>query len=136
MLEQTFPKALELAKRYEPQMSSFLRDLIRIPSESADEKKVVLRIKEEMEKVGFDKIEIDPMGNILGYTGHGDQLIAMDAHIDTVGIGNIENWKYDPYQGFEDSEIIVGRGSSDQTGGMASMVYACKVIKDLGLEDD
>lgn len=43
-----------------------------------------------MEKVGFDKVEIDPMGNVLGYIGHGPRLVAMDAHIDTVGIGNIK----------------------------------------------
>jgi putative selenium metabolism hydrolase len=63
-------------------------------------------------------------------------LIAMDAHIDTVGIGNIKNWEYDPYKGYEDDEIILGRGASDQEGGMASMVYAGKIIKDLKLEND
>ncbi len=51
---------------------------------------MVHRIKEEMEKVGFDKVVIDPMGNVLGYIGHGPRLVAMDAHIDTVGIGNIK----------------------------------------------
>jgi putative selenium metabolism hydrolase len=117
-------------------MTKFLRDMIAIPSESCQEEKIILRIKAEMEKVGFDKVQIDPMGNILGYIGHGKHIIAMDAHIDTVGIGNPENWKYDPYKGFEDDEIIVGRGASDQEGGMASMVYAGKIIKDLGLEDD
>lgn len=131
-----FEKVLELAKKYEPEMSKFLRDMIAIPSESCQEEKVVLRIKEEMEQVGFDKVEIDPMGNILGYIGHGKHVIAMDAHIDTVGIGNPENWKYDPFKGHEDDEIIIGRGSSDQEGGMASMVYAGKIIKELQLEDD
>lgn len=48
-------------------MTRFLRDMVAIPSESCDEKRVVHRIKEEMEKVGFDKVEIDPMGNVLGY---------------------------------------------------------------------
>jgi putative selenium metabolism hydrolase len=110
--------------------------MIRISSESCDEKLVVLRIKEEMEKVGFDRIDIDPMGNILGYIGHGSTLIAMDAHIDTVGIGELANWDYDPYEGYEDHEIIIGRGASDQEGGMASMVYAGKIIKDLDLADD
>ena len=131
-----FNKVLELAKQYEPDMSKFLRDMIAIPSESCQEERVILRIKEEMEKVGFDKIEIDPMGNIFGYIGHGPHLIAMDAHIDTVGIGNPENWQYDPYEGYEDDEIIIGRGASDQEGGMASMVYAGKIIKELGLEGD
>ncbi len=127
---------LKMAEKYKPDMSKFLRDMIRIPSESCGEKEVVLRIKEEMEKVGFDKVEIDPMGNILGYIGHGKHLIAMDAHIDTVGIGDKNLWKKDPYEGYEDEEIIYGRGGSDQEGGMAAMVYAGKIIKDLGLEDD
>ena len=131
-----FAKILEQAKKYEKDMTRFLRDMIAIPSESCDEKKVVLRIKEEMEKVGFDKVEIDPMGNILGTIGHGKRIIAIDAHIDTVGIGSIENWKFDPYKGMEDDLTVGGRGASDQEGGMASMVYAGKIIKDLKLEGE
>ncbi len=131
-----FAKINELAKKYEPDMTKFLRDMIRIPSESCQEEQVILRIKEEMEKVGFDRVEIDPMGNVLGYIGNGKHLIAMDAHIDTVGVGNPETWEFDPYEGFEDDECIGGRGASDQEGGMASMVYGGKIIKDLGLVDD
>ncbi len=135
-MDVNFKDILEKAESYKADITKFLRDMIAIPSESCDENKVVLRIKEEMEKVGFDKVEIDPMGNILGYIGHGKHLIAMDAHIDTVGVGNMDNWTFDPYLGFEDDELIGGRGGSDQEGGMASMVYAGKIIKDLKLEDD
>ena len=131
-----FQKVMEKAEEYKPRISAFLRDMIAIPSESCDEKKVVQRIKQEMEGVGFDRVEIDPMGNILGYIGTGRHLIAMDAHVDTVGIGNPENWEHDPYTGYEDDKIIYGRGASDQEGGMASMVYAAKIIKDLGLDND
>jgi putative selenium metabolism hydrolase len=131
-----FDKILKQAETYKADISKFLRDMIAIPSESCEEELVILRIKEEMEKVGFDKIEIDEMGNIYGTIGHGSHVIAMDAHIDTVGVGNIDNWNVDPYEGFEDDEIIMGRGASDQEGGMASMVYAGKIIKDLKLEDD
>jgi len=131
-----FKTVLEKANEYKQEMSAFLRDMIAIPSESCNEKEVILRIKQEMETVGFDEITIDPMGNIIGRIGHGSHVIAMDAHIDTVGIGEIRNWKYDPYEGYEDDKIIFGRGASDQEGGMASMVYAGKIIKDLGLEDD
>lgn len=131
-----FKEILAKAEDYKPEITSFLRDLLRIPGESCGEEKVVRRIKAEMEKVGFDKVEIDPMGNILGYIGHGQHLIAMDAHIDTVGIGERDLWDHDPYEGYEDEEIILGRGASDQLGGMASMVYAGKIIKDLGLTGD
>jgi len=129
-------KINKLAQAYQPAMTKFLRDMVAIPSESCDEKKVVLRIKEEMEKVGFDRVEIDPMGNILGYIGSGPRIIAFDAHIDTVGIGAAGNWGFDPYEGFEDAECIGGRGTSDQEGGMASMVYAGKIIKELDLADE
>lgn len=131
-----YEKVLEKAKEYKPNISKFLRDMIAIPSESCNEKDVILRIEEEMKKVGFDKIEIDPMGNILGYIGHGKHLIAMDAHVDTVGIGEAKLWRYDPYKGYEDEEIILGRGASDQKGGMASLIYAGKIIKELDLEDN
>ncbi len=136
MSQLDFAKINQLAEQYKPEMTAFLRAMVAIPSESCDEKAVVARIKEEMEKVGFDKVEIDPMGNVLGTIGHGKHVIAMDAHIDTVGIGNRDNWEFDPYEGYEDEETIGGRGTSDQEGGMASMVYAGKIIKDLGLEGD
>lgn len=131
-----FEKVLAKAEEYKADISRFLRNMIAIPSESCGEEKVILLIKEEMEKVGFDKVEIDPMGNVLGYIGHGKHIIAMDAHIDTVGIGEKALWEFDPYEGFEDDEVIGGRGASDQEGGMASMVYAGKIIKDLGLEGE
>ncbi len=131
-----FKKVYEQAESYKPAISKFLRDMIAIPSESRQEAEVIQRIKQEMQAVGFDRVEIDPMGNILGYIGNGRHLIAMDAHVDTVGIGDPAQWEYDPYEGYEDDDIIVGRGASDQEGGMAAMVYAGKIIKDLQLKDD
>jgi putative selenium metabolism hydrolase len=131
-----FKKIYKKAEDYKPQMTRFLRDMIAIPSESCQEQAIVERIRQEMENLKFDKVEIDPMGNIIGTIGNGKHVIALDAHIDTVGVGNPENWDFDPYEGFEDEERIGGRGASDQEGGMASMVYAAKIIKDLGLEGD
>ena len=124
------------AENYKDDMSRFLRDLGKLPGESAEEKGHIMRIKEEMEKLGFDKVEIDPMGNVLGYMGTGKTLIGYDAHIDTVGIGNRDNWEFDPYEGYETDEEIGGRGTSDQLGGIVSAVYGAKIMKDLGMLDD
>lgn len=131
-----FDQVKKAAEGYEKQMTRFLRDLVRIPGESAGEKGHIDRIAEEMRAVGFDKVEIDPMGNILGYMGTGKTLIAYDAHIDTVGIGNRSNWEFDPYEGFETETEIGGRGTSDQLGGIVSSVYGAKIMKDLGLISD
>ena len=121
------------AQNYLPQMTKFLRDLIAIPSESCEEEGVVRRTIAEMEALGFDKAEIDPEGNALGWMGEGSRIIAFDGHIDTVGIGNIRNWEHDPYQGYETDDIIYGRGGSDQEGGVVAAVYGAKIMKDLNL---
>jgi putative selenium metabolism hydrolase len=126
----------ELSQEYKEDMVAFLRDMISIPSTSCNEKKVVERIKYEMEKVGFDEVIIDRMGNIIGRIGNGKTVIAMDAHIDTVDVGDPSLWEVDPFEGKLSDGIIYGRGASDQEGGMASMVYAGKIIKELGLTDD
>lgn len=130
-------KAIKLqAERYEKNMTKFLRDLIAIPGESCGEKDVINRIAEEMEMLRFDKVEIDGMGNILGYMGTGETLIGYDAHIDTVGLGELSNWDFDPYKGYETEEEIGGRGASDQLGGIVSATYGVKIMKDLGLLSD
>ncbi len=128
-----YSKIKEAAQSYQEDMTRFLRDLIAIPSESCEEEGVIRRCAEEMEKLGFDKVEIDPMGNCLGWMGTGSRIIAFDGHIDTVGIGNIENWREDPYKGYETDSIIYGRGSSDQEGGVVSAIYGVKIMKDLSL---
>ncbi len=134
--ELDYKAIMKQAENYRADIFRFLRELIAIPAESGQEEKRIARIGAEMEKVGFDRVEIDPMGNILGYLGRGKRLIAMDAHIDCVGVGDRQLWDFDPFEGCEDDEVIGGRGASDQLGGMAALVYGAAIIKDLGLEGD
>jgi putative selenium metabolism hydrolase len=131
-----FNKILEEAKKNERQVAGFLRDLIATRSMSSQEGAVIQRIKQEMEKCKFDEITIDPMGNILGRIGNGKHVIAMDAHVDTVDVGNPDNWKVDPFLGDEKDGIIYGRGACDMKGPLAATVYGGKIIKDLHLEGD
>jgi putative selenium metabolism hydrolase len=126
----------ERAEFYRPAMSKFLRALVANPGESCGEEAHVRTIEAEMKALGFDKVEIDPQGNILGYMGTGEKIIGFDAHIDTVGIGNIDNWNFDPYEGYENDEEIGGRGVTDQLGGIVSAVYGAKIMKDLGMLND
>jgi len=124
------------AEKYKPAMVAFMRDLIAIPGESRREKAVIERIRKEMLANGFDEVIVDAMGNIRGRIGRGKKVIAMDAHVDTVGIGDPAQWKWDPYRGKLEKGIIYGRGASDQRAGMVSMVYAGRIIKDLKLNGD
>lgn len=131
-----FNAVKKAAENYERDMTKFLRALVAIPGESCGEESVIKRIEKEMNELGFDKVEIDKMGNVLGYMGSGGTLIAYDAHIDTVGLGELSNWTFDPYKGYENESEIGGRGTSDQLGGIVSAVYGAKIMKDLGLLSD
>ncbi len=131
-----FHAIIKAAEGYKADMSRFLRDMIAIPSESCEEEGVVKRIAEELRKLGYDKVEIDGLGNVIGWLGEGEKIIAIDSHIDTVGVGNAANWTEDPYQGYETDDLIYGRGGSDQEGGMAAAAYGGRIMKDLGLIPD
>ena len=127
---------LKRAQELRPELAKFMMDIISIPSLSGGEKKVVERIAQEMKAVGFDKVWTDGLGSVIGQIGNGPKKIAFDAHIDTVDVGNRDLWKFDPFKSFEKDGKIFGRGCSDQKGGMAAMVYAGKIIKELGLGKD
>ncbi len=131
-----YNKIKEAAQGYAKDMNAFLRAIVKNPGESADEKLHAQTIEQEMRKVGFDEVGYDPQGNIIGYMGTGSRIIAYDAHIDTVGLGNLDNWKFDPYEGYETDTEIGGRGTSDQLGGIVSSVYGARIMKDLDLIPD
>ena len=131
-----YGKIKEAAQNYQEDMVKFLRAIVKNPGESCDERKHIETIEAEMKKLNFDEVTIDPQGNVIGYMGSGDKILAFDAHIDTVGIGNIENWNFDPYEGYENETEIGGRGVSDQCGGIVSAVYGAKIMKDLGMLSD
>ncbi len=124
-----------LAERYTPDIVKFLREMIAIPSESAEEREVIQRVKLEMERCGFDEIKIDGLGSILGRVGSGPKVVAIDGHIDTVGVGDRGTWVRDPYKGELKDGVIYGRGASDQEAGVASAVYGARIAKELGLLD-
>jgi len=127
---------LKGAAKHEQDIVRFLRDLVAIPATSCQEGPVIERIEQEMQRVSFDEIRIDGMGNILGRVGSGKRVVMFDSHTDTVGVGDPKEWAFDPYQGKVENGEVWGRGASDQRAGMACMVYAAKLMKELGLTED
>jgi putative selenium metabolism hydrolase len=123
----------QIAESLKEDVIKFLREIIAIPSMSGKEEVVIQRIKKEMEKIGYHSIWIDPLGNLLGIIGSGNRIIALDGHCDTVGVGNPDTWEFDPFKGDYHDNIIYGRGACDQKGGLASAIYAGKILKEIGI---
>jgi putative selenium metabolism hydrolase len=124
-----------LAHRYTPDMVAFLRDMIGIPSESAEEDEVIQRVADEMHRCGFDEVRIDGLGNVLGRVGSGPLVVALDGHVDTVGVGDATTWSRAPYGGTVEEGVVYGRGASDQEAGVAAAVYGARILKELGPTD-
>jgi putative selenium metabolism hydrolase len=112
---------------------SFFREILRIPSFSGRETHVVEAIRRRMLSLNYDEVRVDAFGNVLGRVGHGPRVLAFDAHVDTVEVGDSRLWAVDPFGAEVHDGVIYGRGASDQKGGMAALVYAGALMKRLGL---
>jgi len=131
----TYELIRDRAKAMEKDTARFLADLVRTQSFSSKEKNVIAVIKQEMRKIGFDGIKIDGLGSIIGHIGKGKRVIAFDGHVDTVYPGDLSQWNFDPFKPFVKDGKIWGRGTVDQKGGVATMIHAGRLIKELGLND-
>src|SRR5690606_37990142 len=100
---------------------------------SSQEGPVIERAKQEMEKIGYDEVTIDPMGNLIGRIGNGPKIIAIDGHIDTVDVGDPAQWNTKPFDPVLKDGVLYGRGTSDMKGGVASSIYAGAILKKLGV---
>jgi putative selenium metabolism hydrolase len=117
-------------------IATLLREIVAIPSLCGDEEAVIDRLREIMEDFSYDEVRVDDFGNLHGRIGKGKKLIAIDGHADTVDVGNPDNWEVDPFEGAYRDGVIYGRGATDQKGGLASAVFAGKILKELGVPDD
>jgi len=124
------------AKEYADYTAQNLSTLIKHKSLSCQEKEVASDIKIMMEEAGFDKVKIDGLGNVIGKIGNGKKIIAIDGHIDTVDLGNLDAWEFDPLCGEIKDGYVLGRGTTDQTGGPVAAITAGRILKELGMGND
>ena len=124
-------KIRETAKRYRQYTAECLSDMVKIPSLSAEEKDVVLKIREQLETAGVKDVRIDGLGNLIARVGAGPKILAFDAHIDTVDTGDVQQWDTPPFSGLIKDDHVLGRGTVDQEGGAAAMVTAARILTEM-----
>ena len=114
---------------------TFLKELCAIPSYDSQIRAVGERAETEMKKLGFEEIWWDRMGNIVGRIGNGPTKLLYDSHIDTVGVGAIEEWEWDPFTGKVEDGVFFARGACDEKGSTPGMIYGLALAKEFGLLD-
>lgn len=127
---------LRLAEKYGAVTAGNLSNLVKIKSLSGQEEEVVKKISVQMLEAGFEDVRFDGLGNVIGRIGNGKKVLAIDGHVDTVDVGNPDNWEFDPFSGDIKDGFVYGRGTADQKGGVAAFITAGKIIKELGLAKD
>ncbi len=85
------------------------------------------------ESLGFKTVYKD---GYYGYAeiGEGKELIGILGHLDVVPEGELDSWKFAPYEGVIDDNKIYGRGTQDDKGPTIAALYAVKSLMDLGVE--
>lgn len=125
-------RVMALAEQYRDYTADNLSRLITRKSLSCGEGHVNLELKRQMEEAGFEKVWTDPLGNVIGRLGSGKKILAIDAHMDTVDVGNPDNWEFDPFCGEIRDGYVLGRGTVDQEGGAAAFVTAGRILREMG----
>ena len=124
------------------QYVEFLRKLVQSDSINppGNEKNVALIIEEYLKGLGI-KTEIFPFGNnranLVAYLNDtfDRRNLLFNGHMDTVPPGSEQDWKYPPLSGMiKRNKLIFGRGTTDMKGGLAAMVIALKILKELKLD--
>ncbi len=131
-MTQAVEASLEVARSCTNNLVAFLREMIAIPAESGHEGERCKRVYQEYERLGFEEVFFDRLGNVVARIGNGPLKILMDGHIDCVGVGDPKAWKHDPFRGKLEDGKIWGRGAVDELPAIACMAYGAKILRERG----
>jgi len=96
-----------IAHEYEREILQFFRDLMALPSDNGHSQGCFERIRHEVEKAPYEEIRIDAAGNLLTRIGSGSRKI-----------------------------MLLAQGGAAGAAGAAGIVYAGRLIHELGMYDD
>lgn len=124
------------AQSFHKPMVTFAQKLIQRRSDTGSEKEVADAIYEEMQKLGFDVVDRDRTGNLIGILkGDGtEDALMFNCHMDQVDPGDLSAWEYDPFGGEIADGYIHGRGASDTKGTIATQLYTAALLKKMDVK--
>ena len=114
-------------------LEAFLRKLVQTPSLPGDEGEVAALVMDEMRRLGYDDVQMDAAGNVIGRVGppEGPGLM-FDSHMDTVTVSDRDAWTVDPWGAEVRDGRLYGLGACDMKGGLAATVYGAAALRQRG----
>jgi acetylornithine deacetylase/succinyl-diaminopimelate desuccinylase family protein len=124
-----------MSKKMQSELVAILSDLIALPSPyppgtSAEIcaytarrlKKAGYKVETATKTKGVDNVVARMKGKAKG------PVIAFNAHVDTVGVGERANWKSDPYKALVKGSLVYGLGAGNCKGSMAVQIWLAEEI--------
>ena len=153
-------KIFSLIEERKSELFGLLSELIKINSENlvttGKEEECATYIYEYCESIGLDNDIFSPM-DVEGFDKHPDYMsgknlenrynvvsrykgieekdeLMLMAHIDTVRLGDLSDWKRDPLSGEICDGKIYGRGACDDKYAIATVLFIMKLLKENGFK--
>jgi acetylornithine deacetylase/succinyl-diaminopimelate desuccinylase family protein len=124
-----------MSKKMQAELTAILTDLIALPSPYPPGTSVEIcayaakRLRKAGYKVeiatktkGVDNVVARRKGKAKG------PVVAFNAHVDTVGVGERANWKSDPYKALVKGGLVYGLGAGNCKGSMAVQIWLAEEI--------
>lgn len=84
-----------------------------------------------------DHVDNSRIPSVLAYLGDGSgKQMLWNAHMDTVPVEDLDNWRHDPFSGILEDGYIYGRGAGDDKGSVGAQVMAAIALKRSGVRLD
>jgi putative selenium metabolism hydrolase len=114
----------------------FAQRLVQTPSMPFEEETIAHLIAEEMNRLEFDEVWLDKIGNVYGRIHGQDRkkgALVLNSHTDHVDPGDPDLWPVPPFSAEIVDGRILGRGACDIKGPMAVQIYSMAAMKRMGI---
>jgi len=114
----------------EAKVVGLCRELVRLDSLSGREQRVAELVSKEMRELGYDHVETDELGNVVGILGAQttQASAAFDAHMDVVPVSDAPRWTHEPFSAELAEGCVWGRGTTDVKGSLAALVVGLGLL--------
>ncbi|MCC6146539.1 MAG: M20/M25/M40 family metallo-hydrolase [Anaerolineaceae bacterium] len=121
---------MKLNREREEEVIRFTQEMVRCPGFSGDESATAAVVARQMKKLGFDTVEVDRWGSVIGVRrgARPGPTFVFDGHMDVVPIHMPELWRCEPYGAEIADGKIWGIGTSDMKSGLAACLCAAAFV--------
>jgi succinyl-diaminopimelate desuccinylase len=119
-----------LARAHHTDLVNLTQRLVQTPSLSGREGEVATLIQTEMQRLGYDQVTTDTVGNVVGVVrGGAAPALMFNGHMDHVDPGDLSGWPHPPFGGSLVGGELWGRATVDMKGPLAAMILAGGLAK-------